>query len=78
MNLEEIRQRAEAATNAPLSHATEGGYEVIGFYHEGSWNNDLLCSENKQADAELFCHAREDILALVRCLDRTHADAVPH
>ncbi len=69
-----IKAREAAATKGPWGSGPLGaGYQAICFYADGSWNNDLLCSGNNQADAEFCAKARLDIPALIAEVERLRA-----
>jgi len=75
IDLNEIMTAVEAATPGPWQCGPlTGGYYVLAFQDDKlSWNNDLLCSENREADAQLCAGARTWLPALVEELREARA-----
>lgn len=59
-----IERRCLAATFGPWTTGQLGGYEVVASRVGSHWE-DLLCGDNRHADAEFMASARSDIPALV-------------
>lgn len=72
-----IVMRALEATPRPLCHGRAWEFEVIGEQVDGHWDNDALTGRFAEANAELFCHAREDILALAEEIRKLQEEKDP-
>ncbi|MCY8915631.1 hypothetical protein MOE20_06735 [Bacillus atrophaeus] len=69
MKLEEIRQRADAATEGPWHYVitTEGAYIL-------DQDSDLISGEcEREQDARFIAHARQDIPWLISEIDRLNS-----
>ena len=74
LDLESIKAREAAATKGPWQSGPLGNeYEAIACFDDGSWNNDLLCSFNREADSTFMAEARMDIPALIAEVERLRA-----
>jgi len=71
LDLNEIKAACEAATSGPWQCGPlTGGYWALAF----QWSNDLLCSQNREADANFCVKARTWVPALVEELERARAE----
>ena len=71
MNLDEIKARANAATEGPWDYYRAhyaSGYHTI--YQKHEMGDFDVATEASKSDAEFIAHAREDIPALVAEVER--------